>query len=50
VSRVRAKRRIESDALRLFPLRIAKRPASGYGVTFTVPNALHKRIKLTLVV
>jgi hypothetical protein len=28
------------DAGHSFPVRIAKRPASGYRVTFTVPNAL----------
>jgi len=30
-----------------FPLGIAKRPASGYGITFTAPEALEKQSKLT---
>jgi hypothetical protein len=29
-----------------FPVRIAQRPASGYSVTFALPNALQRRSKL----
>jgi len=31
-----------------FPVRIAQRRTSGYSITFTVPNALQRRSKLTL--